>query len=150
MAVPSLHYIDVRRWSATLFAKADADNTGFAAVDIVVHDGKGYGIVYVIAHVCIENQSYRLLLWTFTCKEQKSQQGIEKRFHGHPPRQLPANTIQARPVMKNTNIKPSKRPVALSEPLNSFQIKIPQIAAIIGAPCPSAYEMAAPAFPALM
>lgn len=36
----------------------------------------------------------------------------------------------------------------LELPINSFQINTPHKAAIIGAPCPSAYEMAVPAFSA--
>ncbi len=52
--------------------------------------------------------------------------------------------------MNNTNIIPNSLFVSLELPVNSFQINTPHSAAIIGAPCPKAYEIAAPAFPAAM
>lgn len=51
---------------------------------------------------------------------------------------FPAITIKARPTMKKTNMVPSRRLTFLPAPLNSFQTKTPQIAAIIGAPWPRA------------
>lgn len=41
--------------------------------------------------------------------------------------------MKPRPAMKKRNIAPRRRLTFLSEPLNSFQINTPQIAAIIGA-----------------
>ena len=52
------------------------------------------------------------------------------------------------PMTNRINITPRSLFVDLELPINSFQINTPHKAAIIGAPCPSAYEMAVPAFSA--
>ena len=65
-----------------------------------------------------------------------------RKMEGYP---CPATTINARPVINSKNIIPNSQLTVLLAPLNSFQMKTPQIAAIIGAPCPSAYETAGPA-----
>ena len=62
---------------------------------------------------------------------------------------IPADkTISDSPMINRMNITPNNLFVALELPVNSFHIKTPHRAAIMGAPCPSAYEMAAPALPA--
>ena len=50
----------------------------------------------------------------------------------------PEAMIEASPAMKKRNITASSVLVLRSAPLNSFQMKTPHTAAIIGAPCPSA------------
>ncbi len=51
---------------------------------------------------------------------------------------IPARTMRERPTMKKRNIRPRRVYTFLPEPLNSFHTNTPQIAAIIGAPCPRA------------
>lgn len=48
-----------------------------------------------------------------------------------------ANIINEIPVIKNKNIRPINKLLPFGASLNSFQIKTPQIAATMVAPCPS-------------
>ena len=58
--------------------------------------------------------------------------------------------IAPKPDINRTNMQARRIFTVREEPLNSFQMNMPHKAAIIGAPCPKAYEIAAPAFPAAM
>ena len=62
----------------------------------------------------------------------------------------PATMMSPSPAMKRANISASRPLTVRPPPRNSFHTKTPHTAATIGAPCPSAYDTAAPAFPAAM
>ena len=51
---------------------------------------------------------------------------------------IPATTTQARPAMNRVNIMARRPYTPFLAPLNSFQMNTPQMAATMGAPCPSA------------
>ncbi len=55
---------------------------------------------------------------------------------------VPATIINPNPAVKSKNISASRVLMDLLAPLNSFQIKTPQKAPIIVAPCPRPNEMA--------
>src|SRR5262249_10559737 len=61
-----------------------------------------------------------------------------------------ASTIRANPLRKHPNMAVSNLLVPAGAARNSFQMKTPQKAATIVAPCPSPYEIAKPARPEAM